>query len=92
MIITERALTAYIETEKLPGHHFAGAGKVMSKPTIASSLPPIGCETGTPLSFWVSGRALITPILITANSPQLKVRQASIIGLEEFMQPQASAL
>ena len=32
-------------------------------------LSPIGCETETPLSFWVFGKVFTIPILIMANMP-----------------------
>lgn len=45
-----------------------------SKRVIFSSL--IGCVTATPLSILEPGRRFTTPTLITADSPQLKVRWA----------------
>ena len=54
-----RAVISCRESEKPPGHHFVGHGKVMSKSTIASSLPLIGCGTRTLVSFLASGRARV---------------------------------
>ena len=50
------------------------------RPTMPMLLLPIGCGTGTPLSFWVSGKRCIIPLLNPSNSRGLK----SQAGLNAF--------